>query len=474
MNRSVELMEAKNVLGTEKVFFNENNITVASFGKYAPCLTYILPMCWNIDSKGDVESPIKWRDYPEIIRNMNIDFDGETKGIFGNYWTSKNGRLCFKITSPDKAKYILIKSSWGGCFNKTRGQLSSYAEEVGATWFRRASSNGGGSGYDYWILPVGFVAGCDTKDVSTILKKYTKEEEKRVDENEVAYKKLLEEKEASRNAKEKYLSRLLVVCDYYKEHCTYDRFELLDDGFKYNGGYLRYYTEENIALFENSVKKMQEDERAKEKFLPLFHEYYDLAKSLGLQVRECGTSIYIGYEYFKYSKEGLDKFVDFLLLVQKRQIAEEEERRKKLLEAQILAKKLEDEKLAKEAGYPSNFSFWKHNFGATGNSRAFVIRPDGTLRERDSIDQANKNRLYRYDEGYEIWNQILGGELVITYTKRCTSEPFICEVFYRPEVVTEAQKEKIIEIQSQLSINVQGKKGLISGIESPLCEGWDV
>jgi hypothetical protein len=88
---------------------------------------------------------------------MNVDWNGSEIGVvFGDFWWSKKGNPCFRPKSPLDAQHLLICVNWGGAFEDSRGNYPEYAEEVGALYFCRASSNGGGEGCDYWVLPVGF------------------------------------------------------------------------------------------------------------------------------------------------------------------------------------------------------------------------------------------------------------------------------------------------------------------------------
>lgn len=72
----------------------------------------------------------------------------------GDYWKSEKGTNCFRPKAD--GKHILVQESWG--HRHDRGDLEM---EDGMVYFRRASSNGGGNGYTYAILPFGW-----TKEIS--------------------------------------------------------------------------------------------------------------------------------------------------------------------------------------------------------------------------------------------------------------------------------------------------------------------
>ena len=173
--RKVTLEEAKKILGSDKIFYNGNRkFNVIDAGKYRSGITIEIPQEWTIDKSRRPENPINYISVTELTDGMNIDFDGDANILLGRYRLSKNGRPVFEITEPTKAKDTLVRVGWGGAFNKTRGQQGTYAKEVGASFFIRKSSNGGGVGYDYWVLPVDFVRDMEPRDVSAIMENLEK------------------------------------------------------------------------------------------------------------------------------------------------------------------------------------------------------------------------------------------------------------------------------------------------------------
>ena len=167
--KKVTLEEAKEILGSDKIFYNGNRkFNVVDSGKYHSGITIEIPQEWTIDKRRKPESPISYISAKELTDGMNIDFDGDASILLGRYRLSKNGRPVFELTEPTKARDTLIRVSWGGAFNRTRGQYEDYAKEVGASFFTRRSSNGGGAGNDYWILPVDFVVIIPSEPTLTI------------------------------------------------------------------------------------------------------------------------------------------------------------------------------------------------------------------------------------------------------------------------------------------------------------------
>lgn len=187
MKKKISLAEAKEKLCTEKVFLNGNSFNFVDVGKYKSGFTFIIPQEWTMDREGNPENPVKYFQTPEFTDNMNIDFDGTTYVLFGVYRQSQTGKPVFRITEPANAQDVLIRVSWGGSSNSSRGNTPYDAESIGAKFFKRASSNGGGCGCDYWVLPVNFCYNAADQDVESTLVEITENEKKRVEENERKY-----------------------------------------------------------------------------------------------------------------------------------------------------------------------------------------------------------------------------------------------------------------------------------------------
>lgn len=180
----VDLVKAKEILGTDKVFLNGKNKFNVLDNKtyYSSGVTLVIPQNWTRDKRRNVENPIEYKTIKELTDGMNIDFDGDAEVLLGKYHLSQKGRPVFEITKPIDAKDVLIKVDWGGSFNYTRGQSREYAEETGAKFFTIKRSNGGRLGRDYWVLPVDLVKDNESRDVSGILKELQKKEDVRVAE----------------------------------------------------------------------------------------------------------------------------------------------------------------------------------------------------------------------------------------------------------------------------------------------------
>lgn len=108
------------------------------YGKYRPnlCLVFrrIADLCLQ----------------PADYRQFNLEPDGHLRQLIGRFWVSKKGTNCFE-PNPD-GPHILLACSWGGAFDRTRGQLAI----SNPLFCRHASSNGGGVGTSYWVVPRDF------------------------------------------------------------------------------------------------------------------------------------------------------------------------------------------------------------------------------------------------------------------------------------------------------------------------------
>lgn len=118
-----------------------------AFGKYEPNVSFV----YSDEDKawfkwwGDASDPVK-----QAKLNFNVPkWDGSASFMFGRYWQSKKGTNCFAPSSPENASHIFVRVDWGGSYAHTRGRI----ELQKCIYTRRASSNGGGTGYTYYIVP---------------------------------------------------------------------------------------------------------------------------------------------------------------------------------------------------------------------------------------------------------------------------------------------------------------------------------
>ena len=118
---------------------------IRRFGKYMPNLIFLLSeenisVAWH---RNDME-PLK----------LNIEFDGDLEWMPGDFWVSKKGSNCFR--PKQNGKDLLIKIDWGGPFIASRGTEYDSVKSK-ALYARRAPSNGGGEGYNFYVFPKDYV-----------------------------------------------------------------------------------------------------------------------------------------------------------------------------------------------------------------------------------------------------------------------------------------------------------------------------
>lgn len=257
--------------------------------------------------------------------------------------------------------------------------------------------------------------------------------------------------------------------------CYVGRLKLGDVGFSLDGWSSYYYDETGLQKAEQYLQRrrqavqevLDEEEtqrQARAYFAPRLEALQSRAKAAGLQISTA--------DWDKASLKTIsgDFVADPTYSAEGVQLCESWIRQKelKLQEEARCQAKLDAEAAAKAAGLPSDVQVWKRVGGRTGCSKGWVISVDGVDRERDRLYNENARRAQRYDEGYEIWNQILPGELVVSWSKACTAAEHKLEVIYRPERVTEAQLERLAELLEEINADWCDCTGLVSKTPSPL------
>lgn len=460
--RKLKLEEVKNILGFDKIFYNGySKFNVLHLGKYCSGVTLEIPQEWRLDEYKNPINPIDYRKVRELTDGMNIDFDGNAEVLLGKYRLSKNGKPVFEITEPKEAKDTMILVTWGGSFNKTRGQTISYAKETGAKFFTKRSSNAGGMGADYWILPVGFVKDREERDVTDILEKLQEDDDKKDFETDQILKKQEEERQESIRNKDRILKEIEPVVEEIKKYNS--EFQLIVGEDKCN---IRYSQHSLLAYKYNDslVKKLAgilEEEKgkkeAKDEYIPQYQELEELMiKEIGLLVvyGEHGINIKSADGSFNktylYSLENFNKCIEDIKNY-KSKIEQEKEKARLELERLKQEKELKEKKAdAEEKGYPKTFTFSNRIGGKTNLSHAFVIEKDGSIREPDYNKLKNPNHRYHSDwknnaDGVQEYQQIIPGEIIISYTKKTAANPYVLNVEWADGKASEEQLETICE-----------------------------
>lgn len=116
---------------------------IHKYGKYAPDMTFVVD---------EDHVNLGWTEMSvEEKKALNVLWDGSPDYMIGDFWVSKKGTKCFRPKAD--GKHLLIRNSWGGCFDDSRGREEDQLKDA-AIYKRRAASNGGGSGNTYYVLPV--------------------------------------------------------------------------------------------------------------------------------------------------------------------------------------------------------------------------------------------------------------------------------------------------------------------------------
>lgn len=277
----------------------------------------------------------------------------------------------------------------------------------------------------------------------------------------------------SKQAKENGLGTRLDAVNVRLTTLGYNLVEQYEFVFKWGGWQEKYYNEKSIAQIEASVEQIEAENAEKQRkllvrkqFQPKFDVFQTRVEALGLTVEFSDVEVRLtGNSYGQpYSDDGLLKFI---AEIEKRECEAIEAKRK--AEAKIVYQKRKTE--AVELGLPANITIWCRRGGKTHAGDGWVIDQDG----QDRANTTWYNPRPRYpSEGDKIWEQIFVGEVVLKWSKSNSSAQHHFEVLHLPvEGLTEAQLERIQEIQDSLEEEWKNARGLTSGIPSPsVGNGW--
>lgn len=133
----------------EKIRLENGTFLSREFGKYRPNLI----MVWR-----DTENSNNIRDYSDY-KNYVIESDNARRFFSCNYLEiytgiyrkNKKGNDVFELKEEKNAEDYLLCCSWGGAFSSTTGECK-IPDKFDFRYQRRASSNGGGRGFSYFIV----------------------------------------------------------------------------------------------------------------------------------------------------------------------------------------------------------------------------------------------------------------------------------------------------------------------------------
>lgn len=249
-----------------------------------------------------------------------------------------------------------------------------------------------------------------------------------------------------------------------------------DDSYFTWWGRPQLYSETAVSSVEWQMEQFEtqraEEERkriARETFQPKFEVFTARATAIGRSIDFGSDSVKLSGEYYSYpySEEGVATFAASL---DRKEREAAEARAKAAAEALYQQRKTE----AVALGLPTDIHIWRRRGGRTNAGDGWVIGPDGNDRPNTGWTDPNSRRLTRYGEGTMIWDQILPGEVVLQWSKSCSAAAHNFDVIHMPtEGLTEAQLERVKEIQDELENEWKGASGLASGLPSPpVGDGW--
>ncbi len=293
-------------------------------------------------------------------------------------------------------------------------------------------------------------------------------------EREAQAKKEAEEK--SKAAKDAGLGARLEAVNARLEKLGHKVIELGDIYFKCIWHWeSQLYTESRVINIEQRVTQLENEEKeqkrkrlVREEFQPKFETLKPRIEALGLTLEFTDADVRLSgdFEGKSYSDEGL---TEFMVELDRREREAVEAKAKADAEAVYQERKTK----AMRLGLPSNIRIWRRRGGRTNAGDGWVIGPDG--QDRDNTAWYNPRSRYPR-EGDKIWEQILEGEVVLKWAKSSSASPHKFQIIHLPEDhLTEAQLERIREIQDELEAEWKDARGLASGAPSPsVGDGWSL
>ncbi len=132
-------------------------------------------------------------------------------------------------------------------------------------------------------------------------------------------------------------------------------------------------------------------------------------------------------------------------------------------------KEAEEARLVEAGAFTGFAEIWCRR-GGSNQGDGWVIRPDGSFREHDSMD----NPRPRYpSEGYKSWNIVRPEDVAISWRKATRASAHEFEVTHLPEYLTAEQVKAMENLLEELEATWDGATGLASGEPSPsVGDGW--
>lgn len=129
----------------ENIILNSNKVLNRDYGKYCSDLTFVTAK--ELNSIEDI-----WQDNIDIQKIINVRFNGMVKVCIGNFRINQKGTKIFDLSQ--KPTHYLIRVNWGA---PLKGDCFPDIENI-CDFYNRKASNGGGTGYTYYILGIDYHA----------------------------------------------------------------------------------------------------------------------------------------------------------------------------------------------------------------------------------------------------------------------------------------------------------------------------
>lgn len=190
-------------------------------------------------------------------------------------------------------------------------------------------------------------------------------------------------------------------------------------------------------------------------------------KSLIPKITALGSHLYIGKSRVRwhgvisvhFTPEGLIRLKEEIRLEEQLNLAKQRE-------LQPVKDQRSREAKAAEMGLPQHVEIRRNTKDSTDCSNGWVIQPNGVDRREDRIHNKTSRKAARAGEGNLFWRQILPGELVLEWSKANATAPHKFKILHRPEKLTEAQINRVLEIQGQIETDWIERHG------QPIWYGW--
>lgn len=153
--QKVKLNEVKGFFKTEKIYKVENFYSYPCFGIGMPDIIFSLPMYWNVNSKGELVSPIKFSENKGIRKTFENNFGGKDKVdkvevIFGNFWNIKT-KSVFRIKEADNCSHVMLKVHCKCVFDPDRKDVLKVCN------FYRLTRTVKNYCIEYFVFPISFL-----------------------------------------------------------------------------------------------------------------------------------------------------------------------------------------------------------------------------------------------------------------------------------------------------------------------------